>query len=189
MKTKDSAKEKILDAAQKRMVEFGYRKVTMDEIANDLIMSKATIYLHFKNKVEIAESLFACLKTRINDGQLKIEKENKNPLDVISKNILFLQKELSPWFEHFLGDIKLEVPELWKDFIAFRTDKILEIKGLIEKGIKKGVFRKVNAGLAVRVYLGAIDSIINPEILEQEQISFQDALEVISDIWSNGILK
>ena len=29
-------KDKILNAAEKRMVKFGYRKVTMDEIAKDL---------------------------------------------------------------------------------------------------------------------------------------------------------
>jgi hypothetical protein len=133
--------------------------------------------------------LFDRLKKRINEGQGIIEKENKDPLKVISKNIIFFQKELTPWFDHFLGDIKVELPDLWMDFTRYRTEKILEIKDVIEKGIKKGVFRKIHSGLAVRVYLGAIDSIINPEILEQEHISFQEALETILDIWSKGILK
>ncbi len=189
MKKEALIKTKILDTAQKRMVKFGYRKVTMDEIAKDLVMSKNTIYLHFKSKVEIAEGLFAKLKKSINDGQAVIEKENRNSLDVISKNILFFQKELSPWFEHFLGDIKSELPDLWSDFINYRTEKILEIKGLVEKGVGKGIFRKVHPGLAVRVYLGAVDSIINPEILEQEHVSFQEALEAVLDIWIRGIQK
>jgi len=185
----DPIKAKILNAAEKRMVKFGYRKVTMDEIAKDLGMSKNTIYLHFASKAEMADELFVRLKQRINQGQAVIEKENKNPLDVISRNILFFQKELSPWFEHFLGDVKLDLPDLWNDFTNYRTEKILEIKGLIEKGIRKGIFRKVNPGLAVRVYLGAVDSIINPEILTQENVSFQESLEVVLDIWSKGILK
>jgi AcrR family transcriptional regulator len=189
MKKEVLIKTKILDAARKRMVKFGYRKVTMDEIAKDLVMSKNTIYLYFKSKVEIAEGLFARLRKSINDGQAVIEKENRNSLDVIAKNILFFQKELSPWFEHFLGDIKSELPDLWSDFINYRTEKILEIKSLVEKGIAKGIFRKVHPGLAVRVYLGAVDSIINPEILEQEHVSFQEALEAVLDIWIRGIQK
>lgn len=188
MKLKEVARERILTAAEKRMVRFGYRKVTMDEIARDLVMSKNTIYLHFKSKVEIARGLLDRLKDRINNGQTGIENDNKSPLDVISKNIIFFQKELSPWFEHFLKDVKLELPDLWQDFIDFRTDKIMEIKGLVEKGIKKGIFRKVNSSLAVRVYLGAVDSIISPEILEEEHVSFQEALETVLDIWSQGIL-
>ncbi len=188
MKINDLVRTKILNAAEARMVKFGYRKVTMDEIAKDLVMSKNTIYLHFKSKVEIAEGLFDRLKKRINSTQAAIENREKDPLGVISKNILFFQKELSPWFVHFLGDIKLELPELWQDFINFRTEKILEIKTLVEKGMKRGVFRKVNAELAVRVYLGAIDSIINPEVMGQEHLSFQEAIEFILDIWSKGIL-
>ncbi len=188
MKSKSLIREKILNAAEKRMVKFGYRKVTMDEIAGDLAMSKNTIYLHFKSKVEIAQGLFDSLKKRINDGQALIEKNNKNPLDVISGNIMFFQKELAPWFEHFLKDIKLELPELWTDFTEFRAAKIMEIKDLIDKGINKGIFRKVNSGLAVRVYLGAVDSIINPEFLESEHMSFHEALESVLDIWSKGIL-
>jgi AcrR family transcriptional regulator len=188
MRAKNITREKILNAAQERMVRFGYRKVAMDEIAADLMMSKNTIYLHFKSKVEIAKGLFDRIETRINNGLKEIEKGNKSPLDIISKNIMFFQKELSPWFDHFLKDIKLELPDLWQDFIDFRTDKILEIKKLIEKGIQRGVFRKVNSGLAVRVYLGAVDSIINPDILEEEHVSFQEAIEAVVDIWSKGML-
>ena len=36
------------------MIKFGYRKVTMDEIAADLHISKNTIYKFFVGKEEIA---------------------------------------------------------------------------------------------------------------------------------------
>ena len=54
---KEMIAEKILDASENRMVKFGYRKVTMDEIAQDLAMSKNTIYLYFRSKVDIAKAL------------------------------------------------------------------------------------------------------------------------------------
>jgi len=43
MKKPDPVAEKILAAAEARMVRLGYHKVTMDEIAADLRMSKNTI--------------------------------------------------------------------------------------------------------------------------------------------------
>jgi len=182
------AEERILNSAQKRMLKFGYRKVTMDEIAQDLRMSKNTIYKSFRSKVEIAEALLDKLKSRINDYQINIEKESNDPLEILSKNTFYFQKELSPWFEHFLKDIKFELPNLWQDFVDFRTEKILNLENLVKKGIKKKEFRKVNPTLAVRAYLGAINSIISPEVLEQEGVSFQSALETVMDIWSKGIL-
>ena len=180
-------KEKILNIAQKRMIKFGYRKVTMDEIAQDLAMSKNTIYKHFAGKIEMAEALFKRLEKEINHELSLIEESSKDPLEIISKSIFFIQHKLAPWFEHFLGDIKFELPGLWTRFVGFRNEKISEVKTLVEAGIKKGKFRKINPALAVRMYMGAVDNVLNPEFLEQERISFSDALEGVLDIWSIGI--
>ena len=169
------------------MLKFGYRKVTMDEIAGDLGMSKNTIYRYFQSKEQIAEVIFEQLKDRINAGILEIEKHEKDPLKVISKNILFVQKELAPWFDYFLADIKTELPQLWEGFIHYRTEKIFEIEALIREGIRKKEFRQVNSMIAMRAFLGAIDAVINPELLHKENISFEKALEEVLDLWSNGI--
>lgn len=184
----DLTRERILDAAMNRMLKFGYRKVTMEEIAQDLTMSKNTIYKHFQSKVEIAEALFGRLQGEINHELSLIEETNRDPVEIISKNIFFLRQRLTPWFENFLGDIKPEVPELWNQFIQFRNEKFSEIKTLVDTGIKKGKFRKVNSALAVRMYMGSIEHVLNPEFLEKEKISFSDALDGILDIWSIGIL-
>jgi AcrR family transcriptional regulator len=181
--------DKILIAAEMRMVRFGYHKVTMVEIATDLKMSKNTIYLYFPSKRDIAKSLVASIKGKINDYQQKVEKTEKDPLKIISLNILFLQQELAPWFEHFLKDIQLELPELWQEFVDFRSEKVMDLEKLVASGIKKRHFRQVNPALAVRAYLGAVNNIIDPEILQQEGVSFQQALETVMDIWSKGIVK
>ncbi len=185
---KDLTRERILDAAMNRMLKFGYRKVTMDEIAQDLVMSKNTIYKHFQSKIEMTEAIFERLEKEITHELSLIEESHKDPVEIISKNIFFLQQKLTPWFEHFLGDIKSELPDLWIRFLNFRNEKISEIKTLIEDGIEKGKFRKINSALAVRIYMGAIDHVLNPEFLEKERISFSDAIEGVLDIWSVGII-
>jgi hypothetical protein len=100
-----------------------------------------------------------------------------------------LQQELTPWFEHFLKDIQIELPELWQEFVDFRAGKVMDLEKLVGAGIKKRKFRDVNPALAVRAYLGAVNNIIDPEVLQQEGVSFQQALETVMDIWSKGILK
>lgn len=182
-----AVREKILSAAEKRMMTFGYRKVLVDEIARDLAMSKNTIYKHFQSKMDIAAMLFERLKTRINMNQEQVEARTSDPLEIIYQNVCFLQKELSPWFEHFLSDIKQELPALWEAFAAFRAEKILEIEQLVKEGIKRKEFRRVDPAMAVRVFLGAVEKCTNPEVLQNENVSFQKALENVLDIWSNGI--
>lgn len=181
--------ERILNVAEKRMLKFGYRKVTMDEIAQDLGMSKNTIYKQFIGKEEIAKSLVKRLQGKINSGLDNIEKSEKDPLKIFSNSIALLRKQLGPWFEHFFKELPVELPEAWNEFLRYRNEKILSIRKFVESGIKKGTFRKVNPSIAVEAYLGAVKAVVNPRFLEQESLSFDQVLEAVLDIWASGILK
>jgi AcrR family transcriptional regulator len=44
----------ILDAADRLLARYGYKKMTMDDIAQEVGIGKGTIYLHFRSKEEIA---------------------------------------------------------------------------------------------------------------------------------------
>ena len=171
-----------------RMLKFGYRKVTMDEIVQDLVMSKNTVYRHFESKTDIAEALFGRLEKEINRELILIKESHKDPVEAILESIFFLQQRVTPWFEQFLGDIRLELPDLSQRFLAFRDEKLGEIRVLLDASIKKGKMRKVNSSLAIRIYMGAIDRVLDPVFLEKEKISFSDALEGVLDIWSNGMI-
>lgn len=188
MSKQDLTRERILDAAMVRMLKFGYRKVTMDEIVQDLVMSKNTVYRHFESKTDIAEALFGRLEKEINRELILIRESHKDPVEAILESIFFLQQRVTPWFEQFLGDIRLELPDLSKRFLSFRDEKLAEIKVLLDASIKKGKMRGVNSSLAIRIYMGAIDRVLDPVFLEKEKISFSDALEGVLDIWSNGMI-
>ena len=59
-------RESILDAAQARLLRFGYHKTTVAEIAGDVGMSAANLYRYFENKQEIvAECAGRCLDERL----------------------------------------------------------------------------------------------------------------------------
>jgi AcrR family transcriptional regulator len=187
MVNSDLVEEKILNAAEKRMIKFGYRKVTMDEIALDLHMSKNTIYKLFVGKEEIAKSLVKRLQQQLNIGLDNIEKTKNDPLLIFSESVLLLRKQLGPWFEHFFREIPTELPSLWEEFLHFRNEKILAIRSLVEKGSKNGIFRRVNPSIATEAYLGAVKAVTNPRFLDEENLTFEQALDAVLDLWSNGI--
>jgi len=49
-------REAILDATDDFLARFGYKKMTIDELANAVGIGKGSIYLHFDSKEEIALS-------------------------------------------------------------------------------------------------------------------------------------
>src|SRR5665647_1171720 len=57
---KEQRRNYILDVAEKLFFSRGYDDVSMDDIANEVELNKATLYLYFKNK----ESLFFAIVLR-----------------------------------------------------------------------------------------------------------------------------
>jgi AcrR family transcriptional regulator len=49
----------ILDAAFRAFASYGYRRTTMDDIAQGVGISRSALYLHYRNKEDIFKSLVA----------------------------------------------------------------------------------------------------------------------------------
>ena len=77
-----AAKDEILDAAERLFFSRSYEEVSMDEIAREVELNKATIYLYFKNK----ETLFATIVLRVSRS-LKKNTQNtwRNRFQVLSR--------------------------------------------------------------------------------------------------------
>jgi AcrR family transcriptional regulator len=53
---KEAVKDAILDATDRLLARFGYRKMTVEDIAVEAGIGKGTIYLHFNSKEEVVLS-------------------------------------------------------------------------------------------------------------------------------------
>lgn len=68
---KEAVKDAILDATDRLLARYGYRKMTVDDIASEARIGKGTIYLHFTSKEEVVLShvdrIVDRLKERLNE--------------------------------------------------------------------------------------------------------------------------
>lgn len=68
---REDIRDLILDAAERLLVRYGYKKMTIDDLAKEVGIGKGTIYLHFSSKEEIAlariERVISRLKERLWD--------------------------------------------------------------------------------------------------------------------------
>lgn len=51
---REDIRDLILDAAEQLLGRYGFKKMTMDDLAQEVGIAKGTIYLHFKSKEEVA---------------------------------------------------------------------------------------------------------------------------------------
>src|SRR5687767_15825836 len=79
-----STREAILDATDRLLAKYGYKKMTIDDLAAEVGIGKGSVYLHFTSKEEIALSHIDRIIERL------IKK-----LDVISRSGKSCEKRLT----------------------------------------------------------------------------------------------
>src|SRR5213076_2952341 len=54
---RDPNRQRIVDAARVHFFSHGFRSVTMDDLAEELGISKKTLYAHFPGKIDLLEAV------------------------------------------------------------------------------------------------------------------------------------
>ncbi|MFY7957265.1 MAG: TetR/AcrR family transcriptional regulator, partial [Flavobacterium macrobrachii] len=74
-------KEKIIKKATDMFLKLGFKSVTMDDIANEMCISKKTIYKYFSNKEKLIEEGTEVVHQKIHDLMDEIVAKNFNAIE------------------------------------------------------------------------------------------------------------
>jgi AcrR family transcriptional regulator len=137
----------ILVAAQKRFGHYGLSKTTMNDIADDIGMSKASLYYYFKDKESVylavaqkEQDYFVQEMKKIIDATFKAE---WMLLEYVKLRIELLKKMLT--LGKFSSGSYREVKSLIGSLlIEFRKKEMIMITDVLKFGINSGEFQIVN---------------------------------------------
>ena len=189
MKDQEEA-QRILEAASKRFFEFGISKVTVDELAVDLGMSKKTIYKYFASKDDLLLALVRMNIKRIGtevdgivDSDQSFERKMTALLLIIGRQI----RRLSPQFQI---DMQRLSPALWKEIETFRRERVIaRLKEMFVQAQKEKYFRDdLDIEIFHLVLLKAAEGIVNPLTLYEHSFSAAKAFQEIIKILFEGAL-
>ncbi len=186
----NDSRERILSAARDRFFAYGFSKVTMDELASDLGMSKKTMYRLFPSKDDLLDKVMAWHTASM---QRHIAEIVDSGDDFIAKFVTLwtsMGRMLSRLSEHFRDDIRRCRPDIWRRVEEFRRKVILaSFSRMIEEGVQRGLVRKdVHKDVIVLIYLSALQGIITPTVLAQSSFSIDEAFSSIMRVYLDGIL-
>lgn len=182
-------KEKISNYSQEVFFKSGFYKITMDEIAQGLRISKKTIYKYFPSKNLLLENVINAFMNSTKKRLLKNIAAQENSIMKI-KALIEVFAELSLKLnQKLLYDLQTHIPELWESVEKFRGELIKKIwEDIINQGKEEGYIVDKPNDIIITVILSSIRSIINPTFLLHHNYSMSEAFKITFDLLIQGLL-
>ena len=179
-------KERILEGGMAVYRKKG-PKFTMDDLANELGMSKKTIYTVFRDKKSLLYDMVDYTFDAIKAGEAEVLADNsKNTIEKL-RGILGVMPERFRDFDFTqVYEMKDKYPECY-DRIQQRLESGWETTlGLLRQGVEEGCLRPVDETVFQVMYEAAIERFIHGSEIKKKRMPYMDALNALVDIMMDG---
>lgn len=191
---RDQRKEQIMSAALNVISAKGYEQSRMDDIVSEADLSKGAIYWYYKSKKEIYLSLVDHWVSEYSSGMFEAIDKTKSASEKLKKLFNFFSNQFKNnpitfkvlvefWRMASLDDsFNKKLQNVYQDF----QDYLIEI---IDFGIKKGEFKKVNPRITALSILINIEGIHWFTLFDKSGVQAHEYIETITDFIINGLKK
>ena len=172
---RQSLKARILDHAETRLLEQGFRGMRVDELARDVGISKRTLYEQFRTKEEMAQEALMRLSQKLHEAIDEILAEDRGEAERLRGIVFRICQTTTRARPAFFRDLET-TPALTQLVDECRAKCFAKIEDLVRAGVANGAFRsEVDPRLVRRTLLAVVDTVIRPEILAEDRLSLEQA--------------
>ena len=162
----------------------------MDDLAEELGMSKKTLYACFPSKIELLKGV---LLDKFHDIEADLQRVTTDCIDVptaLHELLACVQRHTEEIQPPFVRDIQREAPELFQLIERRRRDVIQRHFGKVfEQGRRVGVIRKdIPIKLIIEILLGATQALLNPPKMAELHLTPKTGFSAIIAVILEGAL-
>jgi AcrR family transcriptional regulator len=186
-----SASQRIVAAARRHFFAHGFRSVTMDDLAQELGMSKKTLYASFPSKLDLLRAVlvdkFRSVESDLGRVTAAASMDVRATLQQLLATMQRHTEEIQP---PFVRDIRREAPAMFQLVQRRRRDVIQRYFGrLFEDGRRVGIIRKdISARLMIEMLIGVTEAIMNPPKMAELGLSPTSGYMSIMTVIFEGLL-
>jgi len=189
---RDTNRESILKIAQDIFSKYGYKKTTLDDIANAVRKGKSSLYYYFKSKEDLFQAVIMKEVDLLARELDRVINRNTEPVDklrdyMLTKITTF--RNLANFYHalendvtaiSFINDVKHR----------YEQDEIRLIKRILIEGVRKGEFEIYDFNLAAIGITMAIKGLEMPlSAGSYGNLNLERSVDVILKIICYGIMK
>jgi AcrR family transcriptional regulator len=189
-------KNNIIKHASELFFQFGPSKVTMEEVAERLGMSKKTLYKAFASKDDLLSAVVEDFQCGMDDmmkpameATFSADEEGFTAIIAgMSERVATTigRTAHSPLFK----DLQRSYPKIWAELEERRSQNIIKVfRQILDNGSKRGVFRpELHHQLFIDIYVNAIGYMMNPNTLDALSLTAGEAYRMMITTFFMGAL-
>lgn len=182
-------KERIINGVEELFFKFGIKRVTMDDVAKHLGMSKKTLYQFFKDKDELVHKM---MQHKLKCDQIdfnSIHEKSKDVIDEVFGYMRHMTLMFSKMNPVVFYELQKYYPQVWKMFKDFKAKFILQqVEDSIERGKKEGLVRKdVNNKILSILRIEEIEMGMRPDVFPASDFSIVEVQLAMTEHFLYGI--
>ena len=165
-------RESLLDATDRLLAAYGYKKMTIDDLAREVGIGKGSVYLHFTSKEEIALSHVDRIVEKVKEKLRNIAEREIAPEEKLREMLLTRVLHRFDSVQHYTQSLNDLLSDLRPKLLARREEYFRQeaeiFAAVIEEGQTKNVFRKDDAAEIAELFLLATNSLLPFSLTTQE---------------------
>jgi AcrR family transcriptional regulator len=189
-------REAILDATDRILSSRGYKKMTIDDLAQEVGIGKGSVYLHFTSKEEIALSHIDRIVERLKEKLHAIVAETGSPENRLREMLVCRVLHRFDSVQHYtvsISDLLAAIrPRLLERRKKYFAEEAQIFAGIIVEGQINGIFQDGDALEIADTLMTATNSLL-PLSLSTEELGEREEIEEkithLSDLLLSGVLK
>lgn len=182
-------RDRILHGAQQLFFRYGVKRITMDDIARELGISKKTIYQYFADKNTLV-LCFARVQIQCQRGEIEQAMQgSKNAIEEIMQSVNIMQKMFARISPNTIYDLMKYHPDAFAEFRVFKENHLTQIvEDNLQRGKREGLYREdINTKILSRLRVEEIEWSLDHEKLGIEMHQIPQAHTILLEHFLYGL--
>lgn len=182
---------RILGQARRDFFQEGYSRFTMDGLAEELGVSKKTLYVHFAGKDEIVGAVIDDLAAEIRaDADALLRHRELNLAEKLRGFVEGMLERMAALSPATVRDLQRYAPAIYAKVEAVRGTTLPYVFGrFVEEGQLTGLIRtNLPPGFAIEFFLQAMQGLMHPTTLERLRLPPHEVIANGIDLFFGGLL-
>ncbi len=182
-------KERIQQKAHELFMKFGIRSVSMDDIANQIGVSKKTIYQFFADKDALVGEIIQEEVVRMEQECVYCSVNARDAVDEIFLTIEIILEQFKSFNPTLVFDLRKFHHQAYQKIEAHKREYLL---GLIirnlERGVEEGIYREdIKIPVIARFRLESMMLAFDTELFPPKQFDLADITRELIELFVYGV--